>query len=459
VGTKKRGYTHTYFRVFTGERWYFQQQNRKEKNMPKSITESVGNLLSIKELVSREAKDTSYYLLRKEDMRLGTETYRADDKDQERLVMIVPDADNGQRVFNVTQNALGQLANRARVPLGYAQILGGENNGLLGDCLMQGLRSKNPVAKEEDGESGNDNRLLLKTSGHSNLDAVLSETYRVISNDDVVAVAELLMKQYDLEPGRCYKGADGSLVIHLLSKEHSLKIGQTRDNSGAKVDDIIRFGVKLSNNENGGGSFRINFYTIRLICLNGMVSPRTRSTLRIVNNGKVSYDVPLAASSIHYLEKGKVKRYDTEKLVDRSMECVGKLLVESEIQELQKSIDNARGVHVEIRNPDKISRNIARTADMTGISDGSFAMISGEITKDMSMTRRINLWDITNCFTFAAQRTPLRERVTIENNAQKILGFTDSTVRFIEQASYGSDGDDSTGNLLNQGGGAEEVVI
>ena len=109
--------------------------------------------------------------------------------------------------------------------------------------------------------------------------AILTDRYKRIDNDVIATKAINRM----LDVGCEIKHADydgDNLSITGVFPEIEGNVGTPQ------VDDIIQAGITITNNEVGGGSFKVLPFLYRLVCTNGMVAPSYVGTFLAKHVGK-----------------------------------------------------------------------------------------------------------------------------------------------------------------------------
>lgn len=336
----------------------------------------------------------------------------------EEVVGINLDTDDGIRPYSLTKTAASQMAGMADIPQKYYDQLSENNQDLLVRCLGDGIRNiSSPMA-------GN----LLRINGDI-VEAVVSDKYVVLTNAQTFALASQLIAEYNLDPDVCYSSNDQTLTINLLSQELSLDLGPSEKN--LKVRDIMRFGIRMTNNSVGLGSFSIQLLTHRLICLNGMSIPRSED-LRIRHHG-AGYDLPI--DKARRLEAAEVNKYSDEDLIDRSMVEVNGKLTETNVQKVRRQIDTAKTILFTVRDASLLVQAIAQRIGVT-VPAQSLTKFCERLIRSLS-EGQISTWDFANVFTRQAQDLhDVGIRATIEEKSQRILELSRDDVKAIEHIAY-----------------------
>jgi hypothetical protein len=80
--------------------------------------------------------------------------------------------------------------------------------------------------------------------------------------------------------------ADSGMSIEVLNSRQTIE---------PKVGDVTHVGLAITNSETGGANPQARGYTLRLVCTNGAMLPKTFGLIRLSTDWRVSLDRWLAA--------------------------------------------------------------------------------------------------------------------------------------------------------------------
>ena len=156
-------------------------------------------------------------------------------------------------VFDLTNNANGQIAQRLKIPKIYFDKMKIEAPSL----WAQNVNHWFNVNSEK--------RLVRTLDGK--VRAFLSDKYRTLDNFDLLeAIMPSLLKRKDLKIVSSEVTED-KFYLKAIFTDLSREV-----TSSSTLNDIVNFGIIISNSEVGAGSLRIQPMSERLVCLNGMIS-------------------------------------------------------------------------------------------------------------------------------------------------------------------------------------------
>ncbi len=166
--------------------------------------------------------------------------------------------------FELTEHAHRQLGARLKIPWRFYERMLEDHPDIL-------ERDLNALMHREPEE-----RMVRTLDGKAR--AIVSNRYRRLDNYPLVEnVLPVLMEQeLDLEQSS-FAVTDSRLFMKLVFP---------RVQSEVKVDDIVQSGLIISNSEVGAGVLRITPLVFRLVCLNGMVAPKSVDHFQRTHLGK-----------------------------------------------------------------------------------------------------------------------------------------------------------------------------
>ena len=309
-----------------------------------------------------------------------------------------------------------QLAEMTAIPLTYFEQLEKGNPNLLARCVSDGL--------DRNCES---DRNLMRVNGED-LRAILPAKMRLFENSSMCDVVKMLMQEFGLDSDKCFLHADGTMVIDLLS-------GMEQDVSGGaenrQLQDIVRFGIRVKNNENTGGDTSMSLLTHRLVCLNGMVVPANGDNLRVPRGGG-NYDHDLNSAIV--IDAVDVNHIDAGAMLDVAMEGVGRILTKSKVQEHAGRIRNAQKIVVEVDSTSGMVRAIGKRLGLL-LPESFYRAIGGHLATVLE-SGKTNIWQLLNLFTREAQNmSDLGMRAHIEQKVHNLMDLHERDIRELLSAS------------------------
>lgn len=165
--------------------------------------------------------------------------------------------------FTVSQEAHSQLATRLQIPAKFYGKLRQDHTALL-DHNVNTLMREKPERRLV--------RLYDGYKGERTMRAFLSDRYRRLDNEDVLAAAVPVLTEYP----------EMQVVSAQITESRMyLKVVTPRLEGEVKKGDIVQAGVVISNSEIGKGSLSVQPRIFRLVCLNGMISGAATRTYHI----------------------------------------------------------------------------------------------------------------------------------------------------------------------------------
>jgi hypothetical protein len=160
--------------------------------------------------------------------------------------------DNVSDSYTSTKHMVRQTATAGGIPTGYMEKLYTDNPELMARNLNWGLGNiKTP-------------RMVRTLDGNAR--AMMSDRYKIIDNAPVLESAMNALKQVDTDVE--FQSMD------ITDNRMYLKMTSPRLEGEVKKDDPVQMGLVISNSEIGLGSYQIQPLIYRLVCENGMVSPK-----------------------------------------------------------------------------------------------------------------------------------------------------------------------------------------
>lgn len=247
------------------------------------------------------------------DLKAGTKQMTM--KDGNTLVI----GNNTDHIFGINDVAHRQISQHYHIPAEFYDRLKGRTPHLL-DTLVNGL-----------GYHEESRRLVRTLDG--NVRAFLSDRYRVIDNHDVLegVLPALMDLGHEWEVNSC----------EVTERKLYLKITFPSLQREVKVDDVVQFGLVISNSEVGMGSVHVAPFCLRLVCINGMTINQLAQRRNHI--GRKTQDM---SEDIRYYSDETLKADDTAFIL-KMRDSIRGLLQESVIAAQVERFQLAAGQEVE----------------------------------------------------------------------------------------------------------------
>lgn len=167
------------------------------------------------------------------------------------------------KAFQLNDHSSNQVAGRTKIPQQYFQKLALENPGLLADNINHGLRNM------EDRQFQNKERIasnMVRTVEQAGVQVVrgfMSDRFRALDNHELFESVFPTFKKHGLQVVSS-EITQYRMYIKVLSPSLKSKIKD--------VNDIVQYGLVISNSDVGAGSVRVEPLIYRLVCKNGMIT-------------------------------------------------------------------------------------------------------------------------------------------------------------------------------------------
>lgn len=161
----------------------------------------------------------------------------------------------GKEILKPSGYAHGQIASYVGIPKQYYDRIREENPALLADNVNHGLERKADVKRGEKPE----NRLVRAYKGE--VRALLSSSYRRLDSYDLMQTVLPVVQDNGLQ----------IVSSEITEQRVYLKALSPKIQAEVKKDDVVQYGLMISNSDVGAGSVRVEPLIYRLVCLNGMI--------------------------------------------------------------------------------------------------------------------------------------------------------------------------------------------
>lgn len=150
----------------------------------------------------------------------------------------------------------GQAASYSNIPHLYFNHLKEKHPYLLQKCFLTAMEDRKAMVLN----SGKPDARLFRTLD-GNLQALVSPSYFTLDSYEIFQKVEPILKRYDFK----------IIAMEVTDKRFYLKAVTDRISGEVAKGDVVQFGVTISSSDVGGGCIMIEPFTLRLVCLNGMI--------------------------------------------------------------------------------------------------------------------------------------------------------------------------------------------
>lgn len=286
-------------------------------------------------------------------------------------VSTVPDVfltmSNGHKLeFAPTEHFHDQLGDRLGIPNRYYERMRNEAPELLVDNVNHWF--------QKDAEP----RMIRTLDGKAR--AFLSKRYRPLDNYDMLQAVLPPLQSNKVEFKSC----------EVTDRRMYLKVLFPGIEAAIKPGDIVRAGLVISNSEVGSGSFKVEPFTYRLVCSNGMISEHILSKYH-VGRGQGGSD----EDRIYEILSNAAKSADDKALFMKVKEIVE--------YNLKPDVFNANVERFQDAAREKITGDIPKVVEMTkrqfGFSDAQGSSILRHLIEGHDLSK----WGLANAVTRTAQ--------------------------------------------------------
>lgn len=177
----------------------------------------------------------------------------------------------GQGIFELTDNAHSQIAQRLKIPKQYYDRMKVEAPQLWTSNVDHWLHNNR------------EKRLVRTLDGK--VRAFLSDRYRALDNLELMeTVLPVLAQRKDIKFESSQVTSD-KLYLKCFFTDLEKTVTES-----SQVNDIIRGGLLISNSETGNGSLQVAPMTYRLVCTNGMISPTAMKKYHVGRGNGTSFE-------------------------------------------------------------------------------------------------------------------------------------------------------------------------
>lgn len=299
-----------------------------------SATEAIGKLIE-------EGKASNDYIayLGANNTRLSDVTFNANGHVQ----MLLPEKGDQPAVYQIHDNAIGQLGEKFKVPTRYIRELAG------GDEWQRQLAAK--ILNDHSSWSKK-TRTLVRVVGDE-VRGVLSDSYRRLNSQDIIMA---FLETANRNGAQLSDGMlDATRVYMEVLMPETISI-MTPKNGMVEM----AFGARLSTSDYGDGALELRAFMMQGVCLNGMVRDSVMRTVhlgsRLPENIAISkrtyeLDTKTQASAIRDLTSGI---FSKESIMQRGLEIQGASEMVVDMERELKSLGKGKLLKEEVTGVEKI---------------------------------------------------------------------------------------------------------
>lgn len=299
-----------------------------------SATEAIGKLIE-------EGKASNDYIayLGANNTRLSDVTFNANGHVQ----MLLPENGDQPAVYQIHDNAIGQLGEKFKVPTRYIRELAG------GDEWQRQLAAK--ILNDHSSWSKK-TRTLVRVVGDE-VRGVLSDSYRRLNSQDIIMA---FLETANRNGAQLSDGMlDATRVYMEVLMPETISI-MTPKNGMVEM----AFGARLSTSDYGDGALELRAFMMQGVCLNGMVRDSVMRTVhlgsRLPENIAISkrtyeLDTKTQASAIRDLTSGI---FSKDSIMQRGLEIQGASEMVVDMERELKSLGKGKLLKEEVTGVEKI---------------------------------------------------------------------------------------------------------
>lgn len=171
-----------------------------------------------------------------------------------------------ERVFEMNRYTLQQTAQHVKAPMPFVEM------------MLGGTKREREALAEVFSARLNDHpaprmvRTMADPQGNAYARAFLSDRYRRLDNYDLASAVLPVLSQLNGLRVESSAVTEERMYLKAIWPDMTFDVGETRDNKGRKVNDIVQAGIVVSNSEVGAGALRVEPLLFRLVCVNGMIA-------------------------------------------------------------------------------------------------------------------------------------------------------------------------------------------
>jgi Domain of unknown function (DUF932) len=274
--------------------------------------------------------------------------------------------------FRLRDYAHGDLAGFTEIPKPYYDRMRRDQPKLLATNVNQWLETKREP------------RLIRTLAGESR--AILSNKFRPLDNSDLIEAAlPALYEHPSIKIQKC----------ELTERKLYMTAVLPRLEFEVRLNDIVQFGLSISNSEIGQGALEVALFALRLKCLNGMVLPDNKQRKNHIG-GRLGDDM-----AAEYFAD------DTRKLADKTFflklrDTTRHMLTQGAVEQSVEQMRRSAGMKLEAR-PDKAVKEVTKRfglSDVEGQGVLAFLLQGGDMT----------MWGMANALTAAGRENEDADR-------------------------------------------------
>lgn len=283
----------------------------------------------------------------------------------------------GQGRYEVNDTAHQQIGEHLDIPRKYYDRLRTEHPALL-DTSVNTLLSARPATER---------RMVRTLDGRAR--AFLSDRYRRLDHYDLLeAVLPELMETEGLSLASC-DVTDAKLYV---------KAQSTRLEAEVKKGDVVQMGLVVTNSEIGWGGIKVEPYSVRLVCLNGMT--HTDWGMRKNHVGRVALGGDGEGAYQYFADE--TLQADDRAFFLKVRDVVRGTLSEKMLGQVVGQMREAAGIMLE--------GSVEKTVEVLGQRHGLNQAEQSSVLRNLIQGSDLSVWGLSNAITATAGQAETYDR-------------------------------------------------
>ncbi len=306
--------------------------------------------------------------------------------------------ENGQQHrFEPSNYAHAQIAGYTGIPKTYYDTLLKEKPALLAKNVNHGFKKEGATT----GRGGKTETRMVRAYGNK-VRAMLSSSYRRLDSYDMAqtVLPVLVDKQFEVVSSEI---TDTRLYIKALTPKVQTEI---------KPNDIVQYGLVISNSDVGAGSVRVEPLIYRLVCSNGLISNTAMRKFHVGKN-QAGDDIQELLSQETISLSDQAFWAQVKDLVLASMKPE---MFEREVNRLREAAD------IKIKNFD-LPEVVEMSMKQIGVNGEAIKQNVIQYLANGADGAGLTKWGLANGFTYAAQADGVGydQSIELERAGSKII--------------------------------------
>lgn len=319
--------------------------------------------------IERQANTKADYMVRSQNLSLKSNGVSL-------LRMGTDDIRDNMGELTIRDTAHAQISEHLGIPTAYYKRLRDQHPALL-DSNVNTLLAARP---------DNERRMVRTLDGSAR--AFLSDRYRRIDNYEL---SQAILPELLGTPGLEFGSAE------VTESKLYLKVTSVRLQAEVKKGDVVQMGLLISNSEIGMGSVKVEPFSMRLVCLNGMTH-----TDYGTRRNHVGRHTTITEETAYQMFADETLRADDQAFFLKVRDTVRHALSDKVLNSVVGQMREAAGIRIE-GDP---SRTVEMLAQRYRMNDDE----RGGILRHLIEGADLSLWGVSNAVTRMAQDVPTYDR-------------------------------------------------